>query len=145
MKYEKAPGGARAATDERGSRNLGGRPPIDAGLRALIRRLDARCLKRDTKNPAPVASFRRRRPDPYERNAAISWHFERDPIPYALETDWPVEAGGFEPLHFGIRFRCCRSWPETFFGNEVRHDNFNRDAHVRVLPPRAESLREFRF
>jgi Alcohol dehydrogenase GroES-like domain len=24
------------------------------------------------------------------------------PIPYALETDWPVEAGGFEPLHFGI-------------------------------------------
>jgi hypothetical protein len=27
----------------------------------------------------------------------------RDPIPYALETDWPVEAGGFEPLHFGIR------------------------------------------
>src|SRR4051812_2816539 len=23
---------------------------------------------------------------PYERNAAISWHFERDPIPYALET-----------------------------------------------------------
>jgi hypothetical protein len=22
---------------------------------------------------------------------------------HALETDWPVEAGGFEPLHFGIR------------------------------------------
>jgi len=38
-------------------------------------------------NPASIASFRRRRPDPYERNAAISWHFERDPIPYALETD----------------------------------------------------------
>jgi hypothetical protein len=33
------------------------------------------------------------------RNAAISRHFERDPIPYALETDWPVGAGGFEPLH----------------------------------------------
>jgi hypothetical protein len=79
----------------------------------------------------------------HERNAAISWHFKRDPIPYALETDWPLGAGGFEPLHFGIRIRCCRSWPETFFGNEVRHDNFNRDAHVRVLPPRAESLREF--
>jgi hypothetical protein len=56
-------------------------------------------------NPASVASFRRRRPDPYERNAAISWHFERDPIPYALETDWPVEAGGFEPLHFRIGIR----------------------------------------
>src|SRR6476469_1174145 len=50
-------------------------------------------------NPAAIASFRRRRPDPYERNAAMSWHFERDPIPYALETDWPVGAGGFEPLH----------------------------------------------
>jgi hypothetical protein len=22
------------------------------------------------------------------RNAAISWHFEPEPIPYALETDW---------------------------------------------------------
>jgi hypothetical protein len=35
-------------------------------------------------------------------NAAISWHFERDPIPYALETDWPVGAAGFEPLHLKI-------------------------------------------
>ena len=26
-------------------------------------------------------------------------------IPYALETDWPVEAGGFEPLHFRIGIR----------------------------------------
>ncbi len=26
----------------------------------------------------------------------------RDPIPYALETDWPVGAAGFEPLHIGI-------------------------------------------
>jgi hypothetical protein len=33
------------------------------------------------------------------RNAAISRHFERDPISYALETDWPVGAGGLEPLH----------------------------------------------
>jgi len=32
-----------------------------------------------------------------------SWTAERDPIPYALETDWLAEAGGFEPLHFGIR------------------------------------------
>jgi len=38
--------------------------------------------------PTSVASFRRRRPSPYERNAAISRHFERDPISYALETDW---------------------------------------------------------
>jgi hypothetical protein len=27
-------------------------------------------------------------------------HFERDPIPYALETDWLAGAAGFEPLHF---------------------------------------------
>jgi hypothetical protein len=26
-----------------------------------------------------------------------------DLIPYALETDWPVEAGGFKHTHFGIR------------------------------------------
>jgi hypothetical protein len=43
--------------------------------------------------------FRRRRPDHFEQNAAISRHFERDPIPYALETDWPVGAAGFEPVH----------------------------------------------
>jgi hypothetical protein len=29
----------------------------------------------------------------------ISWHFERDPIPYALETDWPVGHVGFEPAN----------------------------------------------
>jgi hypothetical protein len=34
------------------------------------------------------------------------WHFERDPIPYALETDWPVGAAGFEPLH--IRIGICQ-------------------------------------
>jgi hypothetical protein len=27
----------------------------------------------------------------------------REPIPYALETDWPVGAAGFEPLHLEIR------------------------------------------
>ncbi len=29
----------------------------------------------------------------------------RDPIPYALETDWPVGAAGFEPLHIRIGIR----------------------------------------
>src|SRR5712672_2836597 len=28
---------------------------------------------------------------------------QRDPISYALETDWPVGAAGFEPLHLEIR------------------------------------------
>jgi hypothetical protein len=52
---------------------------------------------------------------PYERNAAISWHFERDPIPYALETDWLAEAGGFEPLHFrnGIRQDSQPRWRDS--------------------------------
>jgi hypothetical protein len=38
------------------------------------------------------------------RNAAISWHFERDPIPYALDTDWLVGAAGFELPHFRMPF-----------------------------------------
>ena len=33
-------------------------------------------------------------------------NFELDPIPYALETDWPVGAAGFEPLH--IRIGICQ-------------------------------------
>jgi hypothetical protein len=60
------------------------------------------------KNSSRIAvgtGFRRRRPDPYGRNAAISWHFERGPIPYALVTDWPVGAAGFEPLHLRIGIR----------------------------------------
>src|SRR5258708_15843315 len=40
---------------------------------------------------------------PFERSAVISWHFKRDPIPYALETDWPAGAAGFEPLHLGLQ------------------------------------------
>jgi hypothetical protein len=30
----------------------------------------------------------------------------RRPIPYALDTDWPVGAAGFEPLH--IRIGICQ-------------------------------------
>ena len=40
---------------------------------------------------------------------ANSRHFERDPIPYALETDWPVGAAGFEPLRFRIGNAICFS------------------------------------
>jgi hypothetical protein len=35
-----------------------------------------------------------------EGSTAISRHFEHSPLRYALETDWLVEAAGFEPLHF---------------------------------------------
>ena len=57
-----------------------------AGFRDLIKVGNSLCLR--------VAIM--------QRNATISRHFERDPIPYALETDWPVEAAGFEPLHLRI-------------------------------------------
>jgi hypothetical protein len=115
-------------------------------------------------NPASIASFRRRRPDPYERNAAISWHFEHDPTPYALETDWPVGAAGFELLHLmrtrqdspprgrvsnlcisefeftetlspGCRTRTCASMRKL-----VGFSGSDSDAQVRILPPQPGSL-----
>src|SRR6185436_3613989 len=67
---------------------------------------------------SPVSAHRDR---PYVRNAANYQHFERDPIPYALETDWPVGAAGFEPLHLRIRSADV-SWPETSLAMRVRHD-----------------------
>ncbi len=39
---------------------------------------------------APLEGLAKRR-----IGTSISWHFERDSIPYALETDWPVGAAGF--------------------------------------------------
>jgi hypothetical protein len=32
-------------------------------------------------------------------------HFERDPIQYALETDWLAGAAGLEPLHLRIEIQ----------------------------------------
>ena len=73
----------------------------------------SRCALQETRHQnvvlgdsGPKSRFGRQFPhtetSPYVRNATISRHFERDPIPYALETDWPVEAAGFEPLHLRI-------------------------------------------
>ena len=45
--------------------------------------------------------------------------FERDPIPYALETDWPVGAAGFEPLH--IRIGICQDSQPGGAGLEFAH------------------------
>jgi len=56
-------------------------------------------LRDSNRKPTFVASFRTPRLNAYLRNAAISRRFERDPIPYALETDCPLEAAGFEPPH----------------------------------------------
>src|SRR5262249_14606397 len=67
-----------------------------------------------------------------KRNAAISWHFEREPIPYALETDWPVGAGGFEPLHLEIEPVGVGD-----FSLQMRRSTttFNRDAQIRIPQP----------
>ncbi len=37
-----------------------------------------------------------------EFRAFTSLPYPSDATPYALETDWPVGAAGFEPLHFRI-------------------------------------------
>jgi hypothetical protein len=66
-----------------------------------------------------------RETSPYVRNAAISRHFERDPIPYALDSDWPVEAGGFEPLHFGIRSAAVDHGLRLSSGMRSGTTNFN--------------------
>ena len=64
-------------------------------------------------------------------NETPPWHFERDPIPYALETDWPVEAGGFEPLHFGIRSDAVDHGLTLFFGTEVRRRQYRIETRPR--------------
>src|SRR4051812_27281193 len=84
-------------------------------------------------NPTSIASVRRRRPSPYERNAAISRHFERDLIPYALETDWPVGAAGFEPLHLEIR--SAELDPASTGFRRRSGAPLIRDAQVQVPPP----------
>ena len=55
---------------------------------------------------------------------------------------WLAGAAGFEPLHFGIRSDGIGHRLRLSLAKR-RHDNFTRDAHVRLLPPRAESLSEF--
>jgi hypothetical protein len=47
-----------------------------------------------------------------EGNTAISRHFERGPLWYALETDWLAGAAGFELLHsrIGMRDSNFRIW-----------------------------------
>ena len=72
------------------------------GLRGRMSCGRSRCALQETRHQnvvlgdsGPKSRFGRWFPhtetSPYVRNAAISRHFERDPIPYALETDWPLE------------------------------------------------------
>ena len=70
--------------------------------------------------------FRHTETSPYVRNAAISWHFERDPIPYALETDWPVGHVRLELRNVDANYRFERSHrfagiqPNSGFGDYSR-------------------------
>ena len=105
----------------------------NAGTPRLERRHQTIRLRDRHWNPTSVASFWRRRPIPYERNATISWHFERDPIPYALETDWLVGAAGFEPLHLEIR--SAELHPASKGFRRRSGAPLIRDAQVRVPPP----------
>jgi hypothetical protein len=54
----------------------------------------------------------------------------RDPIPYALETDWPVEAAGFEPLHLRSEFTKTLSLADRLelahLGWQVREPPFSK-------------------
>src|SRR5207253_8218728 len=54
-----------------------------------------------------------------------------------------AEAAGFGPLHFGIRSAAVDHGLRLSLGARSDATSFNRDAHVRLLPPRAESLGEF--
>jgi hypothetical protein len=63
---------------------------------------------------------------------------------FASETDWPVGAAGFEPLHLEIRSTELRIAPEQDLGVDRAPETFVRsapqaslirDAQVRVLPP----------
>jgi hypothetical protein len=83
--------------------------------------------------------------------AAISWHFERDPIPYALETDWPVGAAGFEPLHqescsgtlaAKLRIRCARPQPASLVSTAILPPALRKSTRLRGIPRIVLSLRE---
>src|SRR4051794_8702630 len=57
----------------------------------------------------------------------------RDPIPYALETDWLAWAAGFEPLHLEIR--SAELHPASTGFRRRSGAPLIRDAQVRVPPP----------
>src|SRR4051812_11907784 len=56
-----------------------------------------------------------------------------DSIQYALETDWPVGAAGFEPLHLEIR--SAEVHPASTGSRRRSGALAIRDAQVRVPPP----------
>jgi hypothetical protein len=59
----------------------------------------------------------------------------RDPIPHALETDWLVEAAGFEPLH--IRIGICQDSQPGGAGLEFVHHELKARPDRRLKPVEA--------
>src|SRR6476619_5422613 len=79
-------------------------------------------LRRGGRNGASIAKFRTRRP------AHIC-----ETSRYAFETDWPVGAAGFEPLHLEIR--SAELHPASTGFRRRSGAPLIRDAQVRVPPP----------
>jgi hypothetical protein len=134
---------SRSTAIARCTPNLFGTPRLRPPRRSPGLALRAERLKRF------VRFFRTRRRGPYVRNAGISRHLERDPIPYALETDCPRGAAGFETPHLQIRSaEFCGSGRSPDVRNFLRSAARAlaiRDAQVRVLLPGADSLGQIRI
>jgi hypothetical protein len=56
-----------------------------------------------------------------------------DLIPYALETDWPLGAAGFETLH--LHYANSQGSQARAGGFEPLHFRIGTRAEVRILPP----------
>ena len=57
------------------------------------------------------------------RNADIAESTRRDPIPYALETDWLARAAGFERLHLHLKVVGLRTLLAKVSGDQRTAEN----------------------
>ncbi len=84
----------------------------------------------------------------YLRNLAVPRGFLATFICDAFETDWPVGAAGFEPLHLEIRSAELHpdlNGMEASIGRLRFVRSAARDAQISSPGPRAESLGKYRF
>ena len=96
---------------------------------------DLRTLFINVQHPGELPLEHPPRNDPKNPKAASSEAaaMNADSIQYALETDWPVGAAGFEPLHLEIRSAELHPAPTGF--RRRSGAPLIRDAQVRVPPP----------
>ena len=64
------------------------------------------------------------------RQEARAAAMNADSIQYALETDWPVGAAGFEPLHLEIRSAELHPASTGFSGYSARRPNVQRGSFI---------------